>query len=653
MNLSSKTTIIKLAFVVLISIIYSYQLSIRKYIVPSSDAFDYLLTTEAIVNHGSINLQAQDLKTLRQDYSKKNNWDNFAIKQWYNTLELEVVNNPSQNNYSKIFFKANNGKYYNYHFCTLSYVNVPVRYITKFCNINPFYSYLITNILLILATLCVLLFVGKYGTVKHLLIGSMFLCSAIFWYMDWMHPEVFIMCGVAAGLWLYFNKHSYWGIFLLALVASQAQPLGILLACLCFDTLINNKINVKNVALISVSACVAVVPSMFYYINFGVTNLIQDMGFLSWKVVNYTRVFGFFFDLNQGMILTIPLLLIVYIGLWLYSLYATYSKKTAFTALTLFPLFILATVLVCCTMTNWNHGQTIINRYATYISITIMMHCIYLINVHVFNNVFKTAIYTTLLLTQAATTYYHSTNANTFYGDAHLLKPIAKWVLGNYPQYYNPDPQILNGRIDPNVFFNRDYYYSAVFTNDSNELCKIVVNVTKLNDLKIMGFTNAQIVNLKKEAIYLSNDTTTNYTLFNKTDTLFLPNYCYINRNILIKHVDALTLLKIEEKYAQKRYLNKVKQSLAANRLNKGIVQQEQKKAREWGYPFDVILLIDADYIQPNTPSKAFKAKKKLSYLMLSKELLPSFIIKAKDWKTPIGDVMLSDTDYLLNLQPN
>jgi hypothetical protein len=235
---------------------------------------------------------------------------------------------------------------------------------------------------------------------------------------------------VAAGTVMFLTGRYYGAILLLSLAAAQNQPLILYLAFVHIVHFTKVRFNLSALLKAGILSIPALLPSLFYYLLFGTTNLIKDAGFLSTKYIHFTRLFGFFFDFNQGMVLSLPFLLIYYVYMLLYNYTTLFSKKKIITFDLLIPFVVIAMTTIVATMINWNHGQSVINRYATWMGSIILVHSILLIPYK------KSFRYILLLITifasQLFTTLYHSTQIQY---DWLFHKPFAKNYTLTMPYY--------------------------------------------------------------------------------------------------------------------------------------------------------------------------------------------------------------------------
>lgn len=292
------------------------------------------------------------------------------------------------------------------------------------------------------------------------------------------------------------EKKYVWSILLMTLASLQNQPLLILLIWLVISAGYNEKWRIKNWIRISYPAFLFFLPSAFYFYYFGTTNLIKDAGYLAVSNVTYTRFLGFFIDLNQGMILSLNLLLGVYIILLINRYRKVFTHQLKLCQVDFLPPLILLLTFIVCMMSNWNHGMAIVNRYAIWIGIIIVYHSVELLSD--FGLRLKLSVICVVFALQCLFIKIHNPyNKFDWCNIGHL--PFAKWALMNYPHLYNPDPQIFIARSSKTFDFSKNN--SPVFYTKKEkgnvEVLKVAVHEDGLTALKNYGLTLNQINNIK------------------------------------------------------------------------------------------------------------------------------------------------------------
>lgn len=425
-----------------------------KYPKPEGDALEYIVMTEAFLHHASPDIRLDDADSI---VNKMSRYDSYFNSAYLQMVSLELKKNIKPNDIDKSFFlDKQNGKYYCYHFWLYSLVNLPGRVICEYFDCNPVKTFSITNALLILLVVFKILYQKQFSVVTQICGAILFLFSTIYWYSIWPHPEVFTACMVALSLLLFHDKRYYWAIFFSTLASTQNQPIYLLTIVYIIKTLQVYKITVKNVLLIAIAAVGTIVPLFFYVYHFGKPNLIIEVGYLSKDNISLVRFWGFFFDLDQGIIVGLPLLLLIFIFLFVRKIYFSRFKNN-------YSLFIviasLAMLYYIMQMRNWNHGQAIINRYAVWVStIYVILSLFY---VEELGRKTKTILIVCLTAFQVFYTPIRGDFTIPVW-DSLYQKNTSVIAMNVFPDFYFTDQQVFRQRVSnsgnsDSVLIFRDY----------------------------------------------------------------------------------------------------------------------------------------------------------------------------------------------------
>lgn len=531
------------------------------------DGFEYALLTESFYNHGSPDFQKQDIESFIFELGKYHNMDVFpkypylhGYKDFLNIEKLEFKRGYGG------FFVAKNHKLYGYHFYTYSLVSLPAKVICKLTNLSPLTAFHLTNAFFIIIVCALLLF---YNT-KNIYVGFFSVISFCFgvnyWYLGWEHTEIFTTCLVAISLMCFFRGNRLWSLFVLAIAVTQTQTLMILLAALSLIILIEDKINFKILIKLVGIFCIAFIPALFYYYHFETTNLIKDMGYLDQRCITFNRLFGLYFDLNQGMILSLPLILPVYIISLSYFILTKFRDWRNLIKHLSLPISIIIITVISSSMINWNPGQTIVHRYTTWIGAVVFIHFFELLRFN--DEKWKLVLLNTSALVQIFICFYFQ-KINNFDWEPSEHKNIAAWVLKTDPDLYNPDPTIFAVRTMQQYDLLNQTAPIFYFDNDHN-LKKVMFHKKNISDLNRFGLSPNE-----------------ESRLFSYPD-----NYGWS----YLKEVDHKKLRPSGELYAMVR-AEKVKMARFKIQSSDAYMAQEKQKAIDWKMTLDQVLDIDAEYL--------------------------------------------------------
>lgn len=565
--LDNKAMLLKVGVLIAISFLYLGR-SFNDFKEPfiKGDGLEYIMMTEAFRNHGTPDITLDDLVKFKERFQKTHKWEDLYAREGFDAL-IEYFKN-TKSIYKEAsntgFYCNKNQKWICQHFFFYSLVNVPAYVIGK--HYGPIRTFYFTNAIFVIITCLVLLFFTPFSLFNQILAALCFCFSSCYWYLGWQHTEIYTSCLVACSLVALFRNKNNLAIVLLALACLQNQPLTLLLALYCLIKLHRTGFNIKNILKTGLLASIALLPPLYYYINFETTNLIKDAGFLDTKYITLNRVSGFYTDFNQGMILTIPLVLMFYIPLLFIEARKMFKKQTPFDFSILIPLTVLTISITVATMGNWNHGMAIINRYATWLSIIVLIHTFYL--THKLQAVTSLVIYNYFFVTQLFTTLYHQQFNKYDWSSAHHT-PLAKWLLRTHESWYTPDPVIFAGRNQPTVPMIVEN--SPIIYFHHKLVKKIMVHREKIDNLTDFGFSVETIAQIKKHIHY-------NY------DWGFVPMKYFKTSMSGEQIYYALRKKKVDEVYA------KIFTSTTW-------MDQIREKAKIWGKTFEEACLVDAEYI--------------------------------------------------------
>jgi hypothetical protein len=452
------------------------------------DGFEYALMTESIFNHGTPDLRVEDLETFKTDISKHLMWDTFPKKDIIEDYRrVDYRNAPFKTSVSG-YFAAKNDKYYCYHFITYSIFNIPARWFCKTIDILPTLAFALTNSLCLIGVCALFLFYFS----KKLFVGASaalcFIYGSNYWYLGWENTEVFTASCIAAGLIFLLKNRDLLSVTFVALAASQNQSLVVLLGILCFWIWWQRyNFNIKKGFLIGLIACIAILPALFYLYHFGTTNLIKDLGFLHKRYVTGNRLFGYYFDINQGLILAMPLILITYLILYLVYLIKDIKEKTFAPFI---PLVCLMIGIIVISMGNWNGGAAIVHRYTTWLGAMVLVfvfNCLNRMKVLLGFSLSCMFVYTQFHVCE----YFQKINKYDWQQESH--NDIATWVLENHPDWYNPDPTIFSVRTE-HIFDLLRFRGLIVYCDPSGKIKKVMFNKKDMSLLlRCSNFTRDEL----------------------------------------------------------------------------------------------------------------------------------------------------------------
>ena len=625
-----KTFQFKILVLIIISTLSILRVWKERKTYPSGDAIEYVWMTEAFYNHFSPEIKSTDCESFKNAFSKVNRWNKNEKATQFDKVQnfIETENHHLLNNENN-FFIDKEGNKFSCHFWFYSLLNLPVRYICALFPFNPFVVFYITNIILIVISCFIFLKTSPFSNFFTGAFCLLFFFSTNLWYLNWTHPEVFSTCFVAVGLWIFLLKKPYIGILLISIAALQNQPLVILSSTLSLVTILNYGFKFKNIFLIVLSSVPNFIPPLFYYYHFGVTNLINYVGALDIHFVTFTRVFGFFFDLNQGMIIAFPLILLIYLLLYILKIFRKSEWKSKLDLL-LLPAMILM-ICAASTINNWNSGQAVVSRYVCYIGAVLLVHFFFLV-MELFSERNKIILLSASLLIQIPGVIYLQ-KITCFDLHTCVPKPFSNWVLTHFPSFYNPDPVIFITRY--NFGMDRSLAESpAIFKKQDGEITKFMVHRKYINNLERYGITKSQIDSLTP-LLHFIND-----WAYIDAKGNFRPNI----------YTRKLRAYQIEEKINQQikgiksipEWYAIIKQKAKANDVSEDEVLRK-----------DAIYVLKLNIDFDKESAKEERIKTIIKQMKSNSDWLKKLNDKAEKLHLPLDSIMYSDAKWIVESDVN
>ncbi|NBO61164.1 MAG: hypothetical protein EBU82_09370 [Flavobacteriia bacterium] len=451
---------------------------------PTGDGIEYMLTTEAWKNHASPDIRLSDCESFKSDFIQHQSWGSNYKRAAFDEVEAFLrEKGPKRKDYGG-FYRNSHQNVYGYHFVFYSFVNVPARMLTEGIGIHPIKAFVFTNVFIWSLFFAWLLSWKNEESTSALVLGLLVFLSASFYYTTWTHPETLTVVLVLSSMLCLIRQRFHLALLFCGLATLQNQPLSFLF--LWMYLLVWNHYGFQWSPMMKYLGygVFVFVPPLYFYGLFGTTSLINDAGFLSLENLTSIRVIGFFFDLNQGMILSIGLFLFVYFLLFCWRAVQIIKSRNVSPWDSL-PLVILAMTLLVSCMNNWNHGMAVVNRYAVWMSVPLMCHGYVLLKE--LRRSWSVSLASLGALSQLGLLYIHLPYHQFDWSNLQHM-PFAKWTLSNYPAHYNPDPQIFIARTHQVFDFSKNSS-PILYFNEQNLLRKIAVHERNFDTLTFFGYT--------------------------------------------------------------------------------------------------------------------------------------------------------------------
>ncbi|MBU9262818.1 hypothetical protein KTD13_20945 [Burkholderia multivorans] len=424
----------KFVWMALVLVVFFSGLSVRK-IQPnvSGDGIEYTLMAQAFLTHGTPNITQDDYEKVRA----------YSGDARTNVPEVAGIFPLTA---SPPFFRDIDGRYYSYHFWLYSLFVAPFLFLVKLFGAATPWAFVATNLTFSIVASCVICAWRGISREKRLLLLTLYWSAGTIPYIGWTHPEVFSASLLVVAIVMVLSRRYVTGAVAAAMVAQQNPPALFLVAIfLIIDFFSNCKKTGAIVPSVRKTiewvACVALafLSIGFCYIHFRTGNLIANSGFTRVELISIERLWSFYFDLNQGIIVLLwPLLIIVPVMV----AYGVMVKKLKMED------FIVAIALVCTSIvmaipsvsaTNFNSGASFVLRYAYWASIPLLFAVMLL---YVEDNRSRGLVY-------IAVAFFSAMNLSYYKGEGGVwlyYTPVAEKVMARFPGMYNPVPEIFAER---------------------------------------------------------------------------------------------------------------------------------------------------------------------------------------------------------------
>ena len=456
----------------------------------TGDAEEYVLTTVAIANHGTPDIRLEDIQIARKLMPERYNPGLDVLAD--GVRRAQEVPKPG-------FHIGEDGRTYAIHFFVYSALAVIPFKILSFIELSPLKSFQITNLAMLLVVSASVFRWFASGHRTFLAVVLFMMCGG-FLYWNWTGPEIVTAAAIFSGLILFGTGAPLAGAMLGGLAASH-NPSAVFF--FVFAPLISLLINYHNsdgiltcalkelktrkVLAIGLGIALSSTPVLFNYTVFGVPSLIAVLA-TDIKLISFDRLISFFFDINQGMIIGIPGLLL---GLVLYFLYQNNDLKKKQGNLQIIAVLVsclammLAFAIPALAAGNWNSGANGVMRYAYWASSPLLFFLIWLIRVR---PEFPNIIIVLILVVQSIAML----SANSY----NILKFSipARLVMKYAPAWYNPEPEIFIERTQQReipIDVQKIYMHG-----DLSNPRKILFNLRNLNVATQLCGENRELSNL-------------------------------------------------------------------------------------------------------------------------------------------------------------
>ncbi len=432
-----------------------------KTLVIQGDGHEYVLQTVSFQNHFTFGINDDDLEQATEQFYN----NEPGLRSVYNRLAVD-----------------DQGLHYSNHFGAYSVLVTPIKMLLLALGQYPLRAFGITNWLLWLAAALTVLFFLKTDDKKRLCLICLLLFNPVFFYLDWVHTEVYIFSFVVIGLVFFYNKN--YSVSIIALSAAAMQNLAVIpmaamvgidyiIECISRYKAEKNKFSLwgfvksywKRIIPYGAYYLIAFIPMITTYMHFGTLNLVADVAMESKYI--FHKAIDYLIDPNIGILPYEPIIFVLFFVLIIIGM----KKNTRSAIINLIGfagmLFIIAH------QRQINCGMYCIMRYCVWILPVMLFYVVMNWNICFNDKGLLVAGGVQSIFTFGVLSYC------MIGGGMYTSNQFADWtkvVLDYCPELYNPSHGIFYSR----TLGNEKYYshYPVIYRNEDGKARKILLSKT-------------------------------------------------------------------------------------------------------------------------------------------------------------------------------
>ncbi|MDX2186813.1 MAG: hypothetical protein SFV32_07775 [Opitutaceae bacterium] len=426
------------------------------------DAVSYYAVGEALLNRFSTAVTAQDFIDGRKhlaDPLGNQFYDGFQGWDYFGTLAA------AGNSSVYLLQRGPDGTYHSIHFPFYACLHSAVAFPLELFGFNPLRAGALLNAVLIGAVALFHLRCRALRPQTRILSLVLIHTSAFLFYFQWGSPEVLIAVAALAGILAALDGKWTSSSIFFAIAALQSPPFIIAITLplgWSLWELFEQYTRFRDSGFLQPllyrllrfvpAAIVALVPYGYNFYKFGSLNPVVASGYIDLSLIDRLRIWSFWFDLNQGMIVGHPwIAFCVPVALIAIRRYLAYPNGYS----SHFGIWVKASLLFATAFfttlpflgqVNWNAGQDWYLRYAMMTSPLFCISYFWLCELPLMRGGWIRSLNHCALLFQLIYIGVVGTIVSKPFGEYVELKPWSKMLLSCAPELYNPEPEIFAER---------------------------------------------------------------------------------------------------------------------------------------------------------------------------------------------------------------
>lgn len=419
----------------------------------TGDFAEYVQMTVSVASHGSTDVRAEDIATMRTLLPAELGPHLDKLDQY----RRDPVNTPMVPG----FYPGLDGKIYAIHFPAYSMLAAIPFKLFQWTGVPLLKAYQAANLAMLPVLAMALLHLfgsapagaarlgNGHGSDAVLRAGAgvvLFMLCGGWLYWNWMGPEFISAAALLAGLAWYCSGAPLRGGMLAGLAAMQNPSIIITLGFLpvlawCLQPGVSlrqgvlNTLRPRPMAGLLLGGALAATPVLFNLYVFGKPSIIATISTAA-SMMNLGRLHSLYFDLSQGMIVAVPAVAAMLL-LWGWRGMAAQERRRRALALLLCVVLTVAYAIPALTVHNWNSGAAGVMRYAYWSAMPFLFLLLWRLR--------GAARWPRVVLGGVVALQAAAMVAGASYS-AVELSPAAAFVLQRMPRLYNPEPEVFAER---------------------------------------------------------------------------------------------------------------------------------------------------------------------------------------------------------------
>jgi hypothetical protein len=412
------------------------------YVRPRGDGFEYVLMATAFAVHATPDVREADAVWVAAREPRLGGVMR-QVRRGMVSHETSIL---------KSIQRAPSGRYYAFHFWLYSLLAAPFLWVVQLAGFTPLLALPLVNATAVLGASLYAAW-SLRGKLRFLVPVAFLLCGTTY-YLHWSGPEALTASAAFVSALAAMQGQRGHAVLAAGLAAAHnpgAISLGVLIggwwillrrspenALFAGGKL--RRFDRASVMFAAGGGLLALLSPLFFWVTFGEPSLIGKQA-VDVSVATPARLFSLLFDLNQGMLIGIPGVLLGFgiAAVIVFNLRSPSEQRLLYLALGLGALTTLLAVLPALGTLNWNSGCSVFMRYAYWASMPLLV-AVLGVAARLAGSARVSLVGSGALAQALALGIYDISGTSAAYTQH---GPVARLVMAHFPAFYNPEPEVF------------------------------------------------------------------------------------------------------------------------------------------------------------------------------------------------------------------